>query len=807
MSNRPTLQLQAIEEARERVFGLPAFRPGQREAIDALLAGRDLLAVMPTGAGKSLCFQLPAVVHAGLTLVVSPLIALMKDQVDNLQRLGVRAAYLASGQTTDERRSALREARAGRLDLLYVSPERLREQSFLSLLEQLDVWLVAVDEAHCISTWGTDFRPDYLRIPEALARLPRRPVVAGFTATAPPELRTDLIEQLRLEDPARVLAGFDRPNLRFLVQFCATPSARLQELSREVGARQGSGIIYAGTRKAAEEQAAWLRADGRKAEPYHAGLPPDERNATQEAFLSGRIDVICATNAFGLGIDKPNTRFVIHTALPPALDAYYQEAGRAGRDGLPADALVLYCRSDRGLQEWLIDADLPKLNDLRQVHELVVRSGGELDLSFASAQTGLSETTLRVALQALAEGGLIETGERSAGRLEVAAAFERVGGGEARELEQVLARQRNRRIEQLEAMIAYAEGATCRRETLLEYLGDPDAAPGDHARCCDRCADPASRSAGELARRATARKLRKPRRLSPARRHMRDTLVQTGDIRAAANRLEMSPKDVGEQARELVREGHLPVDAVVPAHIQEQLALACERMDEAGIDYRRPRPGYLQSAMRYCPAGTSWDHLALYLAHLRREVAVADTEDLSEEDLAPEPEPKRERRRTTTKLSDTAQETLERFQAGLSITEIAEERGFKPMTIEGHLVMAYEVGELGLDVLVDEATAAIVRQAIAETPPSDTPLRDIRANACALAGRDISYMAINAVQAELRRTERTLPADPEEVASLQRRKSDAERLRAERTAQGKPWPPAWETEYQRILARIAELGP
>src|SRR5690606_18108219 len=199
---------QSIQQALSEVFGLPGFRPGQAEAVGALLEGRDLLAVMPTGAGKSLCFQLPAVVHSGLTLVVSPLIALMKDQVDGLQRIGVRAEYLASSQTADERRAVMRRVRAGEVDLLYVSPERLRESSFVNMLARLDVWLVAVDEAHCISTWGTDFRPDYLRIPDAIERLPKRPVIAAFTATATPGVRDDLIHQLRMRDPERVLAGF-----------------------------------------------------------------------------------------------------------------------------------------------------------------------------------------------------------------------------------------------------------------------------------------------------------------------------------------------------------------------------------------------------------------------------------------------------------------------------------------------------------------------------------------------------------------------------------------------------------------------
>jgi hypothetical protein len=232
-------------------------------------------------------------------------------------------------------------------------------------------------------------------------------------------------------------------------------------------------------------------------------------------------------------------------------------------------------------------------------------------------------------------------------------------------------------------------------------------------------------------------------------------------------------------------------------------------MDEAGIDYRRPRPGYLQTAMRYCPSGTSWDHLALYLAHLRREEAVADIEDLTEEDLAPEPEPARERR-SPNGLTDTVTDTLERFRAGASTAEIAEARGFQRSTVEKHLVTAYELGELAFEALVDEATAAIVRQAIAETPPSDTPLRDIRAHATALAGRDVPYLAINAVQAQQRRAERVNPPaapNAEELATLQRRKADAERLRAERAATGQPWPAAWEAEYQRIQARIAELGP
>ena len=817
-----------IEQALSSVFGLSDFRVGQEEAVESLLAGQDLLAVMPTGAGKSLCFQLPAVVHPGLTLVVSPLIALMKDQVDSLQGIGVRAAYLASSQTAVERRDVMRQVRAGMIDLLYVSPERLRESSFIGMLSRLDVWLVAVDEAHCISTWGTDFRPDYLRIPDAIDQLAQRPVIAAFTATATPGVRDDLIKQLRMNEPERVLAGFDRPNLRFLAKYCRTPSTRLRDLSAEVKSREGSGIIYAGTRKATEEQAAWLVADGRSAVAYHAGLKSDERTAAQDAFLSGAVDIIVATNAFGMGIDKPDVRFVIHTTLPPSPDAYYQEAGRAGRDGFPADALLLYTPSDRGLQEWLVDQDLPTVNALRGLFGLVMGSDGQLDLEGAAANFG-GETSLRVGLQVLAQTGLIKVGERAGTDQAVSTAVKRFDHSHITALETALAGQRARRMAQIEEMIAYAESKTCRRAALLGYFGDPAAMPGGTAECCDICAmsreHPDARSAGDIARLQRARKLLQQKRLSKGRQRILDALIDHGTVPGAARELEMEFKKVGEQARKLVAEGHLDITNVIPLEAREALDEAREAMDEARFDYRNPRPGYLQSAMRYCPPGTNWDHLAMYLAHRRRQAAIEELGDVDMEEVqrfSRSQRQSRKRSRDTKPSSDTVTETLEMFNSGKSIEEIADERQLKPITVEGHLVSAIGAGRLPLSALVDDATAALVRDAIAQTPPSDTPLRDIRARANEIAGRDVPYFAINAVRnAEGSRGQGTgdsrgtdddrqpaVPVSQEHSAELQDlldRKAKADQLKARHEAQGKPWPDHWETEYRRIVGRIAEL--
>ncbi len=325
-------------------FGYDGFREGQEELMDAILSGRDVLGIMPTGAGKSLCFQIPALLMEGITLVISPLISLMKDQVEALNQAGVHAAYLNSSLTPGQYRKALGLAAAGRYKLIYVAPERLVTEEFLDFALNASISMVAVDEAHCVSQWGQDFRPSYLKIVEFVKRLPRRPVLAAFTATATREVREDVAGILTLRDPLVRITGFDRPNLYFAVQ---SPGDKYGVLRQYLELHPGeSGIVYCLTRKLVEEVCVRLRSDGILATRYHAGLSDEERRKNQEDFIYDRSPVMVATNAFGMGIDKSNVRYVIHYNMPKNMESYYQEAGRAGRDGEPADCILLYGGQD-----------------------------------------------------------------------------------------------------------------------------------------------------------------------------------------------------------------------------------------------------------------------------------------------------------------------------------------------------------------------------------------------------------------------------------------------------------------------------
>ena len=338
--------------ALQQYFGFSSFRDGQQTLIDATLAGRDALGVMPTGGGKSLCYELPALLLPGITLVISPLISLMKDQVMALRSAGIPAGCINSAMAPEELRAAYQDTRYGVYKILYVAPERLLGDGFCALAQELDISLVAVDEAHCISQWGQDFRPSYLKITEFLQKLPRRPALAAFTATATRQVREDIVRILQLQSPEVVVTGFDRPNLRFEVLRPKNKRAALLELLS--ARREKSGIIYCATRKSVETVCSTLLAEGFAATRYHAGLEPEERQANQEAFLCDRATVMVATNAFGMGIDKSNVSYVIHYNMPKSLEAYYQEAGRAGRDGSAADCILLYGPGDVTTAKFLI---------------------------------------------------------------------------------------------------------------------------------------------------------------------------------------------------------------------------------------------------------------------------------------------------------------------------------------------------------------------------------------------------------------------------------------------------------------------
>lgn len=328
----------------KKVFGYDSFRRGQEEIIEKILNGSDVLAIMPTGAGKSLCYQIPAILAGGVAVVVSPLISLMKDQVDALRQNGVEAASINSSMEWEDIAPLFSLARRGKISLLYIAPERLENSRFLEFFRSLDVSFVVVDEAHCVSQWGHDFRPAYLNIAPAVASMKKRPPIAAFTATATQEVRSDIIAQLRLESPFTITTGFDRENLFLQVEH---PSDKMGYLLSYVKKfPNASGIVYCSTRKTVESVCEKLCRNGTKAVRYHAGLDDDERKKNQEAFIYDKANVIVATNAFGMGIDKSNVRFVLHYNMPANIDSYYQEAGRAGRDGLPAECTLLFGTKD-----------------------------------------------------------------------------------------------------------------------------------------------------------------------------------------------------------------------------------------------------------------------------------------------------------------------------------------------------------------------------------------------------------------------------------------------------------------------------
>ena len=377
------------QEILKQYFGYDSFRPGQDELVQAILSGRDTLGIMPTGAGKSICYQVPALALPGLTLVISPLISLMKDQVGALNEAGVPAACINSALSFEEMRDALYFAGRGEYKLLYVAPERLTAPFFLDFARRVPISMVTVDEAHCISQWGQDFRPSYLKILDFLAALPQRPLVSAFTATATAEVRDDIIRALGLEDPFVITTGFDRPNLYFAVEKPSSkPSALLAHLLQR---RDKSGIVYCSTRKTVEEVCDMLLSRGLPATRYHAGLDPEERLANQDDFLYDRKTIMVATNAFGMGIDKSNVSFVIHYNMPKNLESYYQEAGRAGRDGEAADCILLYNGQDVRTAEFLIEHSHE--NDDDSIDEKTRRALIERDMERLRQMTFYATTT------------------------------------------------------------------------------------------------------------------------------------------------------------------------------------------------------------------------------------------------------------------------------------------------------------------------------------------------------------------------------------------------------------------------------
>ena len=467
-------------------FGLDGFRPGQREAVEAARSGRDALVVMPTGSGKSLCYQLPALGSDSLTVVVSPLLALMRDQVDALRARGVEGVHtINSSLGPGESRAALDAVAGGSCRLLYVAPERFANERFREAIARRPVGLLAVDEAHCVSEWGHDFRPDYRRLGEAREHL-RAACTMALTATATRPVQDDIVDVLGLREPVRIVTGFDRPALSFdAIPVADAKARRARILSGLARADQRPAIVYAGTRARCDSLADLLAGAGLAASAYHAGLPAGVREERQARFMTGECEVLVATSAFGMGVDKRDVRSVWHWSMPDSLEAYYQEAGRAGRDGAPARVVLLVGAGDRGsmARRILVAADAVK-----DVNGLLDRLAREASTDGAF-ETSLRSEEERGAL-AVAErvGALVRErarGDLVAGRL----LLRRIGAQRLHAVEAAARRLRRMRFTALDAMNSYATEPSCRRASLLRHFGDP-AVGAPLGRCCDVCDPP-----------------------------------------------------------------------------------------------------------------------------------------------------------------------------------------------------------------------------------------------------------------------------------------------------------------------------
>jgi len=481
-----------FESALADVFGFDELRPGQSDAIRDVLAGRPTVVVMPTGAGKSLCYQLPAVLlgrDGGVSLVVSPLIALMKDQVDALRARGIAAAALTSASTQAEQSNILEGIRVGEYTLVYVAPERFRSPRFVDALAQLGdrLALIAIDEAHCISEWGHDFRPDYRRLGEAALAL-RAPRLVALTATATPEVRDDIVTHLGMEAPALHVHGFDRPNLHYSVVRAGGAADKSAKLVDRVRRRtSGVALVYAATRKNTERYAAALAEQGMRVRVYHAGLPDDDRHAAQDAFMAGTLDAIVATNAFGMGVDKSDVHLVIHADLPRSIEAYYQESGRGGRDGMRTECVLLFNHGDVRLQEFLIAASFPTAEVLRDSWRSLrdrPELGSDVDRLCAALPGEPHASTVSAAVRILSRHGYVI---KTDGCLEAVKPDEVHGEFPPFDPE-VPGRRAQVERSKLRAMVEYGYFPRCRRQYMLDYFGDADWADRDcSCPACDNC--------------------------------------------------------------------------------------------------------------------------------------------------------------------------------------------------------------------------------------------------------------------------------------------------------------------------------